>query len=171
MGWQDRSKWKWASYSGLYLLLFLLESCLLSRFPLAGTIPRLTPLGVAAVGFWEGSCSGALFGLGAGALCALVPGGQGAALVWQYTAVGLFCGTTVDKTLGRSFFGYLLCALLTLLGLEGLQVGLRVLFLDQPLGAVARIAGWEGLYSLFFAPLIYPAVRLVREKFRQDREF
>ena len=171
MGWQDRSKLKWASYSGLYLLLFLVESCLLSRFPLAGAIPRLTPLGVAAVGFWEGAYSGSLFGLGAGVLCALAPGGQGAALVWQYTAIGLLSGTTVDKTLGRSFLGYLLCALVTLLGLEGLEIGVRFLFFDQPLGTVAAIAGAEGLYSLLFAPLIYPAVRFVRETFRQDREF
>lgn len=170
MGWQDRSGWKWGCLSALFLLLLCLERCLLNRFPLWGAVPQLAPLVVAAVGFWEGAFSGSVFGLGAGLLCALTSGGE-AAFVWQYTAIGLACGTTVDKTLGRSLLGYLLCALASLLFLEGLQVVVRVFFLNQPWATVGRIAGAEGLYSLLFAPLIYPAVRGLSRRFRPEMEF
>lgn len=171
MGWQDRTGLKWVCHSALFLLLFLLERCVCNRIPLWGVVPRLAPLAVAAVGFWEGTFSGAVFGLGAGLLCALTPGSEGAALIWQYTVIGLACGTTVNKTLGRSLAGYLLCALASLLFLEGLQVLVRVLFLNQGAEAVWRIAGAEGLCSLLFAPLVYPAVRGVSRRFRLEREF
>lgn len=171
MGWRDRTGLKWVCHSALFLLLLLLERCVCNRVPLWGAVPRLAPLAVAAVGVWEGSFSGAVFGLGAGLLCALSPGSEGAALIWQYTAIGLACGTTVNKTLGRSLAGYLLCALASLLFLEGLQVLGRILFFNQEAEAVCRIAGAEGLYSLLFAPLIYPAVRGVSRKFRTEMEF
>lgn len=171
MGWKDRSGQKWASFSALLVLLFLLESCVCNRFPLWGAVPRLMPLAVAAVGFWEGTFAGAVFGLGGGLLCALTAGSEGGALIWQYTAIGLACGTTVNKSLGRSLLGYLLCALASLLFLEGLQVLTRVLFLHEPAEAVVRIAGAEGLYSLLYALPIYPAARGVSRKFRREMEF
>lgn len=171
MGWGDRTGLKWGSYAGLFFLLFFLERCVFNRLPLWGTVPLLTPLAVAAVGFWEGSFSGALFGLGAGLLCALTGGVQGAGLIWQYTAIGIACGTTVNKTLGRSLLGYLLCALGSLTFLEGLEVLVRLLFLNQAAGPVCRIAGGEGLYSLLFAPLVYPLFREVRRRFRTEMEF
>lgn len=171
MGWQRRSRLKWVGYSVLFLLLFLLESCVCNRFPLWGAIPRLAPLTVAAVGTREDAFSGSLFGLGAGLLCALTAGTEGAVLIWQYTAIGLFCGTTVDKTLGRSLPGYLLCAVGSMLFLEGCQVFVRVLFLNQAAQPVLRIAGAEGLYSLLYAPVIYLVVRGVSRKFRLEMEY
>ena len=171
MGWEDRTGLKWWSYTALFFLLFFLERCVLNRFPLWGAVPRLAPLAVAAVGFWEGSFSGAVFSLGAGLLCALTAGTEGAGLIWQYTAIGIACGTTVNKTLGRSLLGYLLCALGSLLFLEGVEVLVRLLFLNQAAEPVCRIAGGEGLYSLLFAPLVYPAFRGVCRRFRTDMEF
>lgn len=171
MGRSDRTRVKWLAYTGLFFLLFFLERCVLNRFPLWGVIPWLTPLAVTAVGFLEGAFSGSVFGLGAGLLSALALGTGHAGLIWSYTAIGIACGTTVNKTLGRTFPGYLLCGLAALCFLEGLQAAWRIFLLGDPAEAVLRIAGAEGLFSLLFAPLLYPGFRWICGRFRSEMEF
>lgn len=168
---RSRAEGKWLRYAGLLLLLWFLERCVLNRLPLGGLLPWLTPLGVAALGFWEGSYVGAVWGVAAGLLTGLTGSTGGAALIWQEMLIGIACGTTRNKALGRTLLGYLLCALGSLLFLEGGQILVRACFLGQELAAVCRIAGGEGLCSLAFAPLIYPAFRWVSRRFGTEMEF
>lgn len=161
----------WPLRIGVLLLCFFLERCILNRFPLWGGTPLLMPLVVAAIGFLEGSGPGAVCGLGAGLAGALAMGSDGTALIWFETAVGLVCGATLDKALGRTFPGYLLCALGTMLLWEGLQAVIHILFLGDAPGAVLALAGAEGVYSLVFAPILYPVFHTLHDRFRSEPEF
>jgi hypothetical protein len=60
--------YKWGIYGAALLLLMLLETVLLTRFPLAGVCPMLFPLAVVAVGVFESPQAGAGFGMAAGIL-------------------------------------------------------------------------------------------------------
>ena len=60
---------KWAVYALALLPVWLLDSCILPRFPLFGITPMLLPLALTAVAVLEGS-------------------GAGAASVWQWAWCG-----------------------------------------------------------------------------------
>lgn len=171
MGNSNRALPKWLTYSGAFFLFFFLERCVLNRWPLWGGTPMLAPLTAAAVGFFEGAFAGSLFGLGTGLLSALAIGPGSARLVWCYTAIGIACGATLNKALGRTFPGYLLCALGSLAFLEGGQLLIRLLFLDGEPRPVLTLAGAEGLYSLLLAPVIYLVFWAVYRRFRSELEF
>ena len=70
----------------------------------------LVPLTAAAVGFLEGAMPGSVFGVTAGLFSALTLGPGHARFIWCDCAIGILCGATVNKALGRTFHGYLLCA-------------------------------------------------------------
>ncbi|MCD7945612.1 MAG: hypothetical protein LUF81_03240 [Clostridiales bacterium] len=161
----------WPIRIGVLLLCFFLERCVLNRFPLWGGTPLLMPLAVASIGFLEGSGPGAVCGLGAGLASALAMGSDGTALIWFDTAIGLACGATLDKALGRTFPGYLLCALVTMLLWEGLQSVIHIFFLGDAADAVLALAGAEGGYSLIFAPVLYLVFLLLHDRFRSELEF
>ncbi len=167
----DRTLPKWLTYSAAFFLCFFLERCILNRFPLWGALPMLAPLTAAAVGFLEGAFPGSVFGLAAGLFSALALGPGHARLIWCNTLIGLFCGATVNKAIGRTFHGYLLCAGGSLAFLEGLELLLRLFFDDQAAGPVLSMAGAEGLYSFLFSPLVYLLFWHIYRRFRSDLEF
>lgn len=149
----DPARGKWMIYLFLLLLAFVLERCLFNRLPLWNAIPLLLPLLAAAIGFFEGPGAGAWLGLAAGALTGLTLGEGGP--VWTYPLLALACGSTRDKALGRTFLGYLLCAVGSMLFLEGSNLLWRGLFLNWDMGAMLPVALGEGGYSLLFVPVWY----------------
>ncbi len=161
----------WAAYGLLFAAVFFLERCVCNRFPLLGAVPLIAPVLCALVGSLEGAWFGAAFGLAGGVLCALVYRPVGAAMVWAVTAVGLASGLTVNRALGRTFLGCLLCALGAVVWIEGVQAVPRLLFLHQEAAAVGRVAGAEALCSALFAPLLYPAARAIHERFGLEGDY
>ena len=63
---------KWAVYALALLPVWLLDSCILPRFPLFGITPMLLPLALTAVAVLEGSVAGAGFGMESKIACAIV---------------------------------------------------------------------------------------------------
>ena len=63
---------KWAVYALALLPVWLLDSCILPRFPLFGVTPMLLPLALTAVAVLEGSGAGGGFGLAVGLVCAAI---------------------------------------------------------------------------------------------------
>ena len=59
---------KWFLYALALFPVWLLDACILSRYPLFGVRPMLLPLAVVAVAVLEGSHAGAGLGLGVGLL-------------------------------------------------------------------------------------------------------
>lgn len=168
---RERTRALWVSYGILFAVVFFLERCVCNRFPLFGAVPLAAPVVVALAGSLEGAWFGTAFGLAAGVLCALVYQPVGAAMVWACTALGLACGLTVNRTMGRTFLGCLLCALGGVVWIEAVQAVPRLLFLEQDPAAVGRIAGAEALYSALFAPLLYPVVRAIHERFGLEPDY
>lgn len=167
----NRDLSKWLCYAGAFFFCFFLERCIFNAIPLWHAVPLLAPLAVAAAGFLEGAFSGAVFGLGAGFLCALTYGQGNARMIWCLTLVGMLCGATVKKALGRTFPGYLLCAVGAMGFLEGMQLLLRLLFAEGNAGAVVGTALGEAGYSLLFTPMIFWVFWLVYRHFRSPLEF
>lgn len=159
---------KWLCYSGGFLLLFFLESCVLNRFPIAGCIPVLAPLAVVTVACFEGCLSGSIMGLCVGVLCALVYYRGGPIMVPVCTLAGLLAGATTNQQMGKTLPGVLLCNLGGILLLEGAQIWLRCFFRISDLRTLLRIAVPEGLYSLVFALPTYLLFWLIYRRFRTD---
>ncbi len=109
---------KWFIYSLGLLPIWLLDCYLLSRYPVMGTTPMLLPLAVAAVATMEGQLSGGIFGMWVGFLWETTyPGGFGSK-IFLMTLLGYLAGSGVQYVLKRGFFGFFVCSLFTLLGVE-----------------------------------------------------
>lgn len=160
---------KWCSYAGGFLVCFFLERCVCNALPLWQAVPLLTPLAAAAVGFWEGAEAGALFGLGAGLLASAACGPGHARMIWMLSLIGWLCGQTVQRSLGRTLPGYLLCAAAAMAGVEAVQTALA--FRGEHLEAVASIALREGGCSLLYAPGVGLLFSCLYRRFRPSLEW
>ena len=81
---------KWLIYTLGLLPVWVLDACILPRFPLFGTVaPMLLPLAVSSVAVLEGACAGTGFGMAVGLLWELAyPGGFGG-LVFYLALAGM----------------------------------------------------------------------------------
>ena len=90
---------KWSFYALALLAVWLLDSCILPRYPLLGLSPMLLPLAACAVSVLEGSRAGAGFGMAVGLLWELAyPGGFGG-LVFGMTLAGMLLGAAAQYVL------------------------------------------------------------------------
>ena len=143
---------KWSVYGLGLVLVWLLDGCILPRYPLFGTIPMLLPLAATAVAVLEGAYGGAGFGMAVGLVWELAyPGGFGG-LVFGMAAAGLAAGSASQYILSQSYPGCLICSCGVLLGLEALR-----LFR----GAMLPVAGAELALSLAWSPVIYLLFRSI----------
>ena len=144
---------KWFLYALALFPVWLLDACILSRYPLFGVRPMLLPLAVVAVAVLEGSHAGAGFGLGVGLLWALAYSSGKGMMVIGLTLVGLLTGAAAQYALSQSFLGCLLCSAGALAAIDLWRIAVRLF---------VRSAGWtsmlrvpEILWSLAWTPLVY----------------
>ena len=152
---------KWLIYALGLLPVWLLDACILPRYPLRGIIPMLLPLAVAAVAVLEGAYAGTGFGLAVGLLWELAyPGGFGG-LVFFLALAGMTMGAVSQYALSQSFAGCLICAA-GLLGLLELLRVARMLLMDAAgLSELFRVALSEFLWSLAWTPLTWLLFRAI----------
>lgn len=152
---------KWAVYALALVPVWLMDACILPRYPLFGVTPDLLPLAVAAVSVLEGAYAGTGFGLAVGLLWELAyPGGSGA-LVFGMALAGMAMGAVSQYALSQSFPGCLICSAGLLAALDLLRVA-RGLFTDlAPLSALLAVAVPEFLWSLAWTPLVWLLFRAV----------
>lgn len=152
---------KWLAYALALLPIWFLEDFFLSRYPLFGVKPMLLPLCAVAVATLEGATAGAGFGLGVGMLFdAMVPGFPGG-MILVTALLGLGAGLLAQYVLRQDLVGCFLCSILSLLAIDALRIGFRLLGGSAPLGAMLTVAGREILWSLCFVPLVYLVFRWV----------
>lgn len=161
----NQTRPKWLSYGGAFLLCFFLERCVCNA--LLPVPPLLTPLTAAAVGFWEGSETGALFGALTGMLAWSATGA--ARMIWLLALIGWLCGLSIHRSLGRTFPGCLLCAIGAMALVELVQMAM--VFDGTNLPAVGAIALREGLVSLLFAPGVGALFSALYRRFRPSLEW
>ena len=159
---------KWCSYALAFLLVAGLENLVFSRLPIWGVIPVMAPLAVVAVGVFEGSTAGAVFGIAAGVFCDALYLGTGGGMTAACVLMGLLSGITTQYAFNASLAGCYICSALALLGLDGVRVGYHLLR-GEALQGLLRIAVPEILYSLALTLPIYLMFRTVFRRVGGDR--
>ena len=152
---------KWAVYGLGLVPIWLLDACILPRYPLWGVVPMLLPLAAAAVAVLEGASAGTGFGLVVGLLWELAyPGGFGGLVLYMALA-GMAMGAVSQYALSQSFLGCLICAAGALGLLELLRMA-RMLFINAAgLSELLQVAVPEFLWSLAWTPLVWLLFRAV----------
>lgn len=152
---------KWLAYALALLPVWLLESFVLSRYPLFGVKPMLLPLCAMAVATLEGATAGAGFGLAVGVLFDAMNSGAPGVMVFVMALLGLGAGLLAQYVLRQDLVGGFLASVLALLAIDALRVGSRLLTHAAPLEAMASLAGREMVWSLCFVPPVYLLFRWV----------
>lgn len=146
---------KWVYYGLALLVVWLLDSQILNRFPVFGVIPMLLPLVVVVVGVLEGTYAGTGFGMAVGLLWELTyPDGFGG-LVFGMALAGMVTGAISQFALSQSLISCLLCSAGVLVILDGMRI-LRALFVQlDTLDVLLGIAVPEVFLSLCWTPVVY----------------
>ena len=146
---------KWFLYALALFPVWLLDACILSRYPLFGVRPMLLPLAVVAVAVLEGSHAGAGFGLGVGLLWALAYSSGKGMMVIGLTLVGLLTGAAAQYALSQSFLGCLLFSAGALAAIDLWRIAVRLFVRSAGWTSMLRVAVPEILWSLAWTPLVY----------------
>ncbi len=155
---------KWLMYALALIPIWMLDCYVLGRYPINGATPMLLPLAVAAVATLEGSVAGAGFAMGVGFLWETTyPGGTGF-LVIYLTLLGSLCGAGVQYILQKGFFGYFICATLTLVSVSALKVLGWMISVQGTWLEILPLAGAEVSLSLAYTPFVYLVFRRVFKK-------
>lgn len=163
---------KWTAYGLALLPLWVLETLVLTRFPVFGAVPMLLPCAVTAAAVMEGQEAGAGYGLAAGLLWELAaPGGYGLK-VFGMTLAGFLTGRTSQLVISRNFPGYVICTAAVAAATDILRIAGRLLTRTAALPALLEAAVPEFLLTMLWAPVVWLLYRPVRrlasgEKLRQ----
>lgn len=152
---------KWLIYALGLLPIWVLDACILPRYPVLGFVPMLLPLAVAAVAVLEGTHAGAGFGMAVGLLWALAyPGGVGSRVIGMALS-GMAAGAVSQYALSQSLPGCMICSAGVLALVDGFRVLKGLVTNAAPLPALLQVAVPEWLLSLVWAPLVYLLFRLI----------
>ncbi len=154
---------KWLIYAVALLPVWFVEIYLLSRVKLFGVSPMLLPVAAVIVAVLEGVQAGAGFGMAAGILCDTVYHTHGAMTV-GLAALGAGVGIAARYLVRQDLPGCLLCAAGALGLMDLVRVGWYLASGAASLGALARVAVPEVLFSLAFVFPLYPLLRWVHER-------
>ena len=160
---------KWTVYALASLLLFALQSLLLSHIRVMGVTPFLYPILPAAAAMYEGSRRGPLFALALGVVCdLLLPGPFQGFFAISFTLVALFSAMMAENFIEPGF----LCALIVsaggLLLTGGLRMLVQILTGGEYLGLMGRIALQETLLTLPAAVVVFPLYRVIHRRCAVD---
>ena len=149
---------KWTVYALASLLLFALQSLLLSHIRVMGVTPFLYPILPAAAAMYEGSRRGPLFALALGVVCdLLLPGPFQGFFAISFTLIALFSAMMAENFIEPGF----LCALIV-------SAGGLLLTGGEYLGLMGRIALQETLLTLPAAVVVFPLYRVIHRRCAVD---
>lgn len=144
---------KWSAYGVALTLAALVQFYLMGPI-LRTIIPLLIPMAVVALAVLEGAPAGAAFGMAAGAvqyaLTHTTP-------LWVMALAlgGWLVGLLAQYVLRRDFVGFVISALLTLVGLEALQVAPRLIAGVAGAAPLLLVAGREAFWTAALAAPVY----------------
>lgn len=152
---------KWLLYALGAVVVWMAETLFLNRLPLFGVIPVLLPMAAVAVGLFEGTAAGAVFGLCLGVFADAIypgfPGGMTAGLC----AMGWLTGGAIQHRLRQNLPGYLICAVVAMTALELFRVLGALLSRLGPASAILSLGGRELACSLLYAIPVYLLFKLL----------
>ena len=156
----------------LYLLCIVLccwfQTMVLSRLTLLGAKALFLPALAVAIGLWEGGVWGALLGLVCGALLDGAYSDVHVLFLLLFAAFGFVSGLLAEFLINRRFGSYLLLSVLALLVTAFCQIVPLWLFQGTAPGPLLRTAALQCAWSLPLALPVYPIVRAVAGRAREE---
>ena len=155
---QRRSLLKWGIYALLLLILSVVQDVLLCRVQLFGATTDLVPVGIFLICLAEGVETGSVFSLVASCIYLFSGSAAGYHSIVLITALSVVTTLFRQSYLQKGFAASMLCTAFAVLVYE-MAVFFIGVFLEM---TVFRRIGEHfltGLYSLAFAPVLYPIVQ------------
>ena len=156
----------------LYLICIVaalwLQTMVLSRVALLGAKPFFLPALIVAIGMFEGGVWGGVLGLIAGIGCDWSFSDSTVLFLILFAAFGFLSGLLSEFFINRSFFSFLLLAVLALAVTALCQVIPLWIFRGTAPEALFPVAGLQVLWSLPLAALSYPVVKRIAGR---DRDY
>ena len=143
------------------ILAVWLQTMILSRLEILGAKPFFVPAVAVAIGLYEGGVWGAMLGIAAGFGCDVCMSDSTVMYMVLFAAFGFSAGLLTQFFINRSFFAYLLLAVLALVITALFQIVPLWIFHGTAPGPLLSVAGLQVLWSVPFAALTCPAVRLI----------
>lgn len=151
----DKYLVKWSAYSGVLLLVYIVQFNVVGYIPFYSTSPLVFPLCAVMIGYFEGQMAGVTWGLVVGILCdAAFYDGSGRWTI-GLALIGLLVGAASRYGLHQSLLGAFLS---TLVGLVLVELGRVAGFAFQgtiDLAPVLTAALWEIVWSLVLSVPLY----------------
>lgn len=160
---------KWAVYTIATLLLCALQSVVLSHIRVLGLTPFLYPVLPAVVAMFEGSRSGAVFGLVFGFACGLlVPEPFPGFFTIIFPVAAIAAAWVAERLTSRGVLCAVIVSSLALLLTGGLRMLVQILLGGRYLGLMARIMLGEGLLTLPALLAVLPLYGTIYRKCAAD---
>ena len=158
---QRRSILKWGLYALLLLLLSVAQDVLFCRVRLLGATTELVPVGIFLICLAEGVENGSVFSLAASCLYLFSGSAAGYYSIVFITALSIAVTLFRQSYLQQGFAAAMLCTVFAVLVYE-MAVFFLGVFLEMT--TLGRIGSHflTGVYSLVFAPALYPVVKGIR---------
>ena len=158
---QRRSLLKWSLYGLMLLVLSVVQDVLLSRVRLLGATTELVIVGIFLVCLAEGVESGSLFSLVAATVYLFSGSAAGYYSIFFITALAIAVALFRQSYLQQGFAATMLCTVFAVLVYE-MAVFLIGVFLKMTTLSRFDTHFLTGVYSLVFAPVLYPVVLGIR---------
>jgi len=167
----DLINWKKVRKALLYVIVIVLatwlQTMVLSRAVLFGVAPFFLPALAVAIGMWEGGGWGGALGMAAGYYCDMCCTDYTLLFLVMFTFIGFGAGMMVEFFINRSYFSFLLIAVAALVITAVCQAVPVLVFQGTALGPLVKTVLLQTLWSIPFAAVLYPVIKIVAAKQRR----
>lgn len=157
---QRRSLLKWGLYTLLLLVLSVMQDVFLCRVRLFGATTELVIVGIFLICLAEGAENGSVFSLVAACLYLFSGSAGGYHSIVLITALAIAVTLFRQSYLRKGFAASMLCTAFAVLVYEMAAFFIGVFLEMTTLGRIGSHF-LTGVYSLIFAPALYPLIRAI----------
>lgn len=153
------------AYALFMLAVMFLQTTVFASIAPLGVRAMLLPIAVAAVGMFEGSVWGGVFGLLLGLLGDVAYVENTVVFTVLFPVLGFFAGAAAELFVNRRFFSFFFVCVIALLITAFCQLFRLLVFAGAEPGALIKTALLQTLWSLpFTAPLYFPCRAISRRR-------
>lgn len=157
---QQQKLLKWTLYALVLLLLSVVQDVLFSRVRIFGVTTELVPCGIFLICITEGLENGCVFALVSSSLYVFSGATAGEYIIVLITAIAVFVCYFRQSYLQKGFAASMLSCTVAMLSYE-LTTFFVALFLGQT--TFSRVSAFclTGVFSIVFAPVLYPVLKAI----------
>ncbi|MGI5936130.1 MAG: hypothetical protein ACOX7I_04955 [Oscillospiraceae bacterium] len=143
-------------YAFLLFAVLILQNVVFSRITFLGVRAMFVPAAVVAVGVFQGSAWGGVFGLFAGLFCGMGFHGNLLLFTALFPVLGFFSGLLTEYFMNKHFLAYFFLSVMALAVTAFCQMFRLLVFLGADPADLCRVGGLQVLWSLpFTVPLFF----------------